>query len=84
MDFFPTSNQQQTEDNFVKTFNEKNLPEVVAFRKQQAASETRNMVYRTIKEAIEEERPPKEIAIEVKDAIAKNNISEQDALVMVI
>ncbi len=62
---------------------QKNLPEVVAFRKQQAASETKNMVYRMIKEAIEEDRAAKEIAIDVKDAIAKNNITEQDALVMV-
>ena len=36
-----------------------------------------------IKECIDDEKTPKEIIIEVKDSCAKNNISEQDALVMV-
>ena len=34
MEFFPASNQQQTEENFAKTFLARDLPEVVAFRKQ--------------------------------------------------
>ena len=34
MEFFPSSNQQQTEENFAKSFHAKDLPEVVAFRKQ--------------------------------------------------
>ena len=34
MEFFPCSNQQQTEENFAKSFHAKDLPEVVAFRKQ--------------------------------------------------
>ena len=34
MEFFPSSNQQQTEENFAKSFAKKDLPEVVAFRKQ--------------------------------------------------
>ena len=36
-----------------------------------------------IKECIDDEKTPKEIIIEVKDSCAKNNISEQDAVVMV-
>ena len=36
MEFFPASNQQQTEENLVKTFLARDLPEVVAFRKAQA------------------------------------------------
>ena len=36
-----------------------------------------------IKECIEDEKTPKEIIIELKDSVAKNNISEQDALIMV-
>ena len=34
MEFFPSINQQQTEENFAKTFLARDLPEVVAFRKQ--------------------------------------------------
>ena len=34
MEFFPSSNHQQTEENFAKSFTAKDLPEVVAFRKQ--------------------------------------------------
>lgn len=83
MEFFPPTNQQQTEENFVKTFNEKNLGEVVTFRKQHAAAENRNAVLKMIKEAIHEEKTPKEIIIELKDSVAKNNISEQDTLIMV-
>ena len=84
MDFFPPTNQQQTEENFVKTFNEKGLGEVVAFRKQHAAAESRNTVLIMIKESIEDEKTPKEIIIELKDSVAKNNITEQDALIMVM
>jgi len=83
MDFFPPTNQQQTEENFVKTFNEKGLGEVVAFRKQHAAAESRNTVLIMIKESIEDEKTPKEIIIELKDSVAKNNITEQDALIMI-
>jgi len=83
MDFFPPINQQQTEENFAKVFSEKNLGEVVTFRKQHAATENKNTVLRMVREAIEEEKTPKEIIIELKDSVSKNNISEQDALVMI-
>ncbi len=42
MDFFPSVNQQQTEENFKKTFESRDLPEIVTFRKQQAAAGTRS------------------------------------------
>ena len=45
---------------------------------------SRSGVLEMIKECIDDEKTPKEIIIEVKDSCAKNNISEQDALVMVI
>ena len=44
---------------------------------------SRSGVLEMIKECIDDEKTPKEIIIEVKDSCAKNNISEQDALVMV-
>jgi hypothetical protein len=83
IEFFPPSNQQQTEENFIKTFNEYNLVEVVSFRKLHAAGEARNTVYRMIKEAIEEERNSKEIIYDLKECIAKNQLNEQDAISMV-
>merc|ERR1712088_962873 len=83
MEFFPPTGNQQTEENFFKTFKERNLGEVVIFRKNYAAAESRNGVYVMIKECIEEEKTPKEIIIELKDSVAKNNISEQDALIMI-
>jgi len=83
MEFFPPTGNQQTEENFIKTFKEKNLGEVVTFRKNYAAAESRNGVLLMIKECIEEDKTPKEIVIELKDSVAKNNISEQDALIMI-
>ena len=44
---------------------------------------SRSGVLEMIKECIDDEKTPKEIILEVKDSCAKNNISEQDALVMV-
>jgi len=52
MDFFPSVNQQQTEENFSKTFQSRDLAEVVTFRKQQAAAGTRSgitFLFRQIK-----------------------------------
>merc|ERR1712156_453102 len=83
MEFFPPTGNQQTEENFIKTFKERNLGEVVTFRKNYAATESRNGVLVMIKECIEDEKTPKEIIIELKDSVAKNNISEQDALIMI-
>ena len=34
MEFFPSNNQQQTEENFKRVFADRDLPEVVAFRNQ--------------------------------------------------
>jgi len=83
MDFFPSVNQQQTEENFSKTFQSRDLAEVVTFRKQQAAAGTRSGVNKMLKEAIEEEKTSKEIVAELKDAIAKYNITESDMIVMI-
>merc|ERR1711992_310664 len=83
MEFFPPTGNQQTEENFIKTFKERNLGEVVTFRKNYAAAESRNGVIALIKDCIEEEKTPKEIIIELKDSVAKNNISEQDALITI-
>jgi len=83
MEFFPPTGNQQTEENFIKTFKDRNLGEVVTFRKNYAAAESRNGVLVMIKECIDDEKTPKEIIIELKDSVNKNNISEQDALIMI-
>jgi hypothetical protein len=76
-------NQQQTEDNFCKTFLARDLPEIVAFRKQQATQNTKNSLYRLVREALEEERPTKEIVMDIRDGMTKTNIQEHDAVTMV-
>jgi len=83
MEFFPSINQQQTEENFLKTFQSRDLSEIVTFRKQQAAAGNRSGVNKMLMEAFEEEKSAKEITIEMKDAMSKFNIQEQDAIVMI-
>ena len=83
MEFFPSVNQQQTEDNFSKTFLSRDLPEIVTFRKAQAAQNTKNSLHRMVREAIEDEKPVKEIILEIKDSMTRTSIQEQDAIVMV-
>jgi len=83
MEFFPSVNQQQTEENFAKCFLAKDLPEVVAFRKQVAAANVRQDMTRTLSDAIADEKSGKEIISELKEFIAKTGISEQEVAVLV-
>lgn len=83
MEFFPSVNQQQTEDNFSKTFLSRDLPEIVTFRKAQAAQNTKNSLHRMVREAIEEEKPVKEIILEIRESMTRTSIQEQDAIMMV-
>ena len=84
MEFFPSVNQQQTEENFAKTFLAKELPEVVTFRKAQFAQTIRNDLQRAVRDAVEEDKPVREIIAEIKEAVAKTEgIQEQDTIIMV-
>jgi len=83
INFFPATNQQQTDENFAKVFNEKNLGEVVQFRKQHAFAEHKSGILKMIKESVNEKRSPKEIIIELKDECVKHDIAEQDTVVMI-
>jgi len=83
MEFFPSSNQQQTEENFAKSFHAKDLPEVVAFRKQVAAANVRSDMTRTLSDAIADEKSGKEIISELKEFVTKTGISEQEVAVLV-
>lgn len=83
INFFPATNQQQTDENFAKVFNEKNLGEVVQFRKNHAAAEYKNGVLKMIKESVSEKKTPKEIIIELKDECSKHDIPESETLIMI-
>jgi hypothetical protein len=83
MEFFPSLNQQQTEENFAKSFHAKDLPEVVAFRKQVAAANVRSDMTRTLSDAIADEKSGKEIISELKEFVVKTGISEQEVAVLV-
>ena len=83
MEFFPSINQQQTEDNVTKVFMNHDLAEVVSFRKQRAAQNLRQDVQEMLVDAIAQEKATKEIIVELKDAIAKGGIQDYDATVLV-
>merc|ERR1712029_810643 len=83
MEFFPSNNQQQTEENFRRVFAEKDLPEVVAFRNQVAAANIRSELTRSINEAIADEKSVKDIIADVKDIGVKTGIAEQDVVVLI-
>ena len=84
MEFFPANNQQQTEENFAKTFMGRDLPEVVTFRRAQAGQNAKKELQRMVREAIEDEKPVKEIIGEVREAVGKTSgIQEQDTVIMV-
>merc|ERR1712029_1017708 len=82
-EFFPSNNQQQTEENFRRVFAEKDLPEVVAFRNQVAAANIRSELTRSINEAIADEKSVKDIIADVKDIVVKTGIAEQDVVVLI-
>ena len=56
---------------------------VVLFHKKYMAAESKNKIYVKIKEYIVAEKAPKDIIIELKNAMTKNDISQEDALLMI-
>jgi len=83
MEFFPATSQQQTEENFAKAFQSRDLAEVVNFRKQVSATNVRNDLNRTLTDAIAEEKSEKEIVAELKEFVTKTGISEQEVAVQI-
>ena len=85
MEFFPANNQQQTDENLARTFAARDLSEVVSLGRAQAGKNAKKELQAAVMEAIEEEKPSKEIAAEVQEAVAKSGgtIAEHDAVVMV-
>ena len=56
---------------------------VVMFHKRYMAAESKNKFYVKTKECIEAEKAPKDIIIELKNSMTKNDISIEDALLMI-
>jgi len=83
MEFFPSNNQQQTEDNFKRVFAERDLPEVVAFRNQVAAANMRSEITKALNDAIADEKSAKDIIADVKEIVVKTGIAEQDVVVLI-
>nr|ACO10382.1 extra bases [Caligus rogercresseyi] len=79
MAFFPAHNQSQTKEHFAKTFSARDLPEVVAFKKQVEEQRLRSLVQKQLKTAIMEEKPSKEVV----ELLKKNKIPECDSIVMI-
>ncbi|QQP52776.1 Extra bases, partial [Caligus rogercresseyi] len=79
MAFFPAHNQSQTKEHFAKTFSARDLPEVVAFKKQVEEQRLRSLVQKQLKTAIMEEKPSKEVV----EFLKKNKIPECDSIVMI-
>lgn len=60
------------------------LGEIVNYRKAQAGHSAKKEVQKMVMEAIEEDKPAKEIIVDLKEAMSKNNgIQEHDAIIMV-
>lgn len=87
MEFFPSNNAQQTDENFTKTFMARELTEVVNLRKNQAAVNDRHELLSSIKEAVEvgEDGPrsAKEMLMDIKEAFAKTPIPEHEAIILI-
>merc|ERR1711992_232751 len=83
MEFFPSNNQQQTEENFKRVFADRDLPEVVAFRNQVAAANVRSEITKSLNDAISDEKSVKEIIADVKEIVIKTGVSEHDVVVLI-
>jgi hypothetical protein len=78
---FPTN--KRTEENIKNSFIARDLNEIVAYRATQVNAGARKDVQRSIREAIEMERPIKEIISDLKEASQKNDLQEQELVVMI-
>merc|ERR1712226_894679 len=83
IEFFPSNNQQQTEENFKRVFADRDLPEVVAFRNQVAAANVRSEITKSLNDAISDEKSVKEIIADVKEIVIKTGVSEHDVVVLI-
>jgi len=83
MEFFPSNNQQQTEENFKRVFADRDLPEVVAFRNQVAAANIRSEITKSLNDAIADEKSASAIIADVKEIVVKTGIAEQDVVVLI-
>lgn len=83
MDFFPATNRQKTEENFAKSFEARDLTEVVNFRKNVEKTNVRNDLVRLVTDAINDEKSEKQIVAEIKEFVGKSTITEQEVAVVI-
>lgn len=81
MDFFPIN--KRTEENFVKTFSDRGLEDIVKLHKAQASQEIKRELQSTIVDDIKDNKPQKEIIADIKDLSVKNSIPEHEVIVIV-
>jgi len=84
MDFFPLNKRGPEHFQYFKSaFEDRGLAEMVKLQKNQANQEVKNDLTEYLKEALNENKSPKEIIAEVKDYSIKNNLEELDVLTII-
>jgi hypothetical protein len=78
---FPAN--KRTEENIKNSFVSKDLHEIVTYRAGQVNAGAKKDVQRSIREAINDERPIKEIISELRDAAQKHGLQEQETVIMI-
>jgi len=78
---FPTN--KRTEENIKNKFVSRDLNEIVTYRAGQVNAGAKKDVQRSIRDSINDERPIKEIISELRDAVQKNGLVEQETVVMI-
>jgi hypothetical protein len=78
---FPAN--KRTEENIKNKFSSHDLNEIVTYRAGQVNAGAKKDVQRSIRESINDERPIKEIISELRDAVHKNGLVEQETVVMI-
>jgi ferredoxin len=84
MEFFPLNKRGLEHFQYFKSaFEDRGLAEIVKLQKNQATQEVKNDLQEYLKEAMSENKSPKEIIADVKDYSVKNNMDEIDVIILV-
>jgi hypothetical protein len=81
MDFFPMN--KRTEENFVKTFADRGLEDIIKLYKNQASQEAKRELQSAIMDDIKDNKPHKEIIADIKDLSVKNSIPEHEVIIII-
>ncbi|BES99058.1 initiation factor 5C [Nesidiocoris tenuis] len=81
LDFFPPN--KRTEDHLKAVFEEKGLSELTKLHLNQASQHAKRFMQKDLLEKLSDGMPMKEIVTDIRDAAAKNLISEQDIITLI-